>query len=44
VNAADAFMVDMVGVASAAMEFAQIFSSEDGGCRGRIGCCRDEKA
>jgi len=37
------FSGDMVGVAGAAMEFAKIGSSEDGGCRGRIGCCRDEK-
>ena len=32
-----ASMVDMVGVTGAAMEFAQICSNEDGGCRGRIG-------
>ena len=31
------------GGTSAAMEFAQICSSEYGGYRGRIGCCRDEK-
>jgi len=37
------FSGDMVGVVGAAMEFAQICSSEDGGCRGQIGCCRDEK-
>ncbi|QCD82348.1 hypothetical protein DEO72_LG2g2684 [Vigna unguiculata] len=30
------FSGDMVGVAGAAMEFAKICSSEDGGCRGRI--------
>ncbi|QCE03489.1 hypothetical protein DEO72_LG8g1513 [Vigna unguiculata] len=37
------FSGDMVGVVGAAMEFAQICSSEYGGYRGRIGCCRDEK-
>ncbi|QCD96859.1 hypothetical protein DEO72_LG6g1569 [Vigna unguiculata] len=37
-----ASMVDMVGVTGAAMEFAQICSNEDGGCRGRIVGCFEQ--